>query len=138
MTKKEDARLLGRHPEFSRQSRRPGVGALAVDRVAEEILKYLKVEELFDVPTHLNFDGRKPLVLGRYMRGKLRLALGLPEGAPDEALRQAWIEQVLPLLQMAKKDEEAISLSAQVRKANETYALSLEARAKLYEREAKL
>lgn len=133
MTSKEDARLLGRHPEFPRQSRRPGVGAVGVPAMAKLIEQFLNPEELVDVPM-VAMIGDKPLPLGRYMRNKLRLALGLPEGAPDEVLRQAWSEQVLPLLKMAQTDEEAPTLRAQFFKANKTYADTLDFRRRNFEK----
>lgn len=133
MTKGDDARLLGRHPEFSRQSNRPGIGAPSVARVAEVIrsVPRLRIEDIVDVPSALMLSG-KPLPLGRYMRAKLRLALGLPEGTPDEVLHQAWHEQVLPLLKISQTDKETVSLREAFRKANAPHEASLEARQKRY------
>lgn len=133
MTKKEDARLLNRHPEFSRQSRRPGIGKAAMAGLATEITKWFKTDEIVDVPLMLG-QGKKTLPLGRYLRNKLRVELGLPEGAPDEVLRQAWVEEVLPLLQMASKDRETLTLREAFRKKNQAYADSLEMRMKLREK----
>lgn len=133
MTKGDDARLLGRHPEFSRQSNRPGIGASAVAKVAEVIrsVPRLRIEDIVDVPSALMMSG-KPLPLGRYMRAKLRLALGLPEGAPDEVLHQAWHEQVLPLLKISQTSKEAVSLREAFRQANAPHEASLAARQQRY------
>lgn len=133
MTGVDDPRLRGRHPEFSRQSRRPGVGFPAVARLAKEINRFVHPSELVDVPAAVA-QGHKPLPLGRYMRAKLRLALGLPEGTPDAVLREAWAEQVLPVLQMAKADNEAPSLAAHFAKINAPYAASLQAKMNIFER----
>lgn len=133
MTAKEDARLRGRHPEFSRQSRRPGVGASGVAGMARVIEEFLNPEELIDVPQVLE-QGHKPLVLGRYLRSKLRLALGLDEGTPDEVLRQAWYEQVLPLLQMAKASKSSPSLREAFRSQNQAYADSLALKMQIFEK----
>lgn len=127
MTRKEDVRLDGRHPEFSRQSRRPGVGFPGVAPLARSILQYVEASDLVDVPTAVK-QGKGHLPLGRYMRNKLRMALGLPEGAPDEVLHQAWVEQVLPMLQMAAKDNENPSLRAAFAAANAGYEASLRAK----------
>lgn len=127
MTKPEDPRLGGRFPEFSRQSRRPGIGFFAVAQLARTITRYVEPSELIDVPSHLK-QNRKTLLLGRYLRRKLRDALELPEATPDEVLRQAWAEQMLPLLKMAQKDNEAPSLRAQMVKANAAYEASLRAK----------
>lgn len=127
MTAKEDARLLGRHPEFPRQSRRPGLGYPAVAQMARSIEYYVTASDLVDVPSAVK-QGKGHLPLGRYMRNKLRIALGLPEGAPDEVLRQAWYEQVLPVLEMAKKDNENPSLRAAFAAVNAGYEASLRAK----------
>lgn len=123
MTGVDDARLFGRHPEFSRQSRRPGVGALALPKMVRLVTSFLDPSELIDVPTALGAEGGKKLPLGRYMRNKLRLGLGLPEGCPEDVLRQAWEEQVLPMWKIAKED--GVSLSQAFAKANAGYEASL-------------
>lgn len=75
MTKKDDSRLYGRHPEFSRQSLKPGIGATAVPDIAKSLLtnnfamEFLREEG--DVPAFLTVSGRS-LPLGRYVRDKLR------------------------------------------------------------------
>lgn len=139
MTAANDPRLRGRFPEFSRQSRggsqkgSVGIGAAGIPAMAEVIVRYCNPEELVDVPTALE-QSHKPLVLGRYMRRKLRLALGLDEGTPDEVLRQAWYEQVLPLLEMAKANPSTPSLKEAFRSANQSYADTLAFKAETFER----
>lgn len=127
MTKGSDARLLGRHPEFSRQSRRPGVGSTAIAALASTIESYVDPHDLKDVPIILHQGKNNALPLGRYLRNKLRLELGLGEGAPEDAIREAWNEQVLPMLQMAKTDKEAPSLREQFAKINAPYEAKLKA-----------
>lgn len=100
--------------------------------MARLIRRYIDPDELIDVPSTLTSANGMQSVLGAYLRKKLRLELGLPEGTPDEVLRQAWAEQVLPLLQMAQKDEEAPSLGAQMAKANAAYAARLEMMQSVY------
>lgn len=79
MTKKEDERLLGRHPEFCRMSLRPGIGASAMEDVAESLNTShgaLAVARAGDVPASLAHGGQhKPL--GRYLRAKLREHVGI-------------------------------------------------------------
>lgn len=133
MTGKEDVRLLGRHPEFSRQSRKPGIGVPALEAIAALILKYCPADQLIDVPQSVA-QGHSPMPLGRLMRRKLRGLLSLPEGASDEVLREAWYEQVLPVLQMAKASSETISLREAFRRQNAPYEQKLKFRASIYER----
>lgn len=137
MTGKEDARLAGRHPEFSRQSRRPGVGFPGVVALAKTITQHVDPRELVDVPQFVNQGKNNPLPLGRYIRNKLRLALHLPEGAPDEVLRQAWFEQVLPVLEMAKANNESPSLRQAFAAVNAAYEAKLRAKMGL-ERKGKI
>lgn len=81
LTKEGDPRLYGRYPEYSRQSRRPGIGALAVPELASSISSLGGAEFLLqngDVPNHINIGGKhKPL--GRYLTSKLREAYGFEE-----------------------------------------------------------
>lgn len=81
MTSADDPRLGGRHPEFARMSLNPGIGARAMDSVAE--LLYTKhgsreLAELGDVPGVLR-HGDKSFPLGRYLKRKLREKMGIPE-----------------------------------------------------------
>jgi len=78
MTKNDDHRLNGRHPEFARMSRCPGLGALAVPVLADALSSKAGSRSIAvsgDVPTALR-HGRSNLPLGRYLRRKLREELG--------------------------------------------------------------
>lgn len=90
MTAKDDARLNGRYPEFSRQSLRPGIGAGFMPVVAET-LKHLEVDLVAregDVPSTLR-HGSRLMPIGRYLRGKLREEMGLEKQAPQSTLDKA-------------------------------------------------
>lgn len=79
--KPENGALLGRYPEFSRMSRRPGLGALSMQKIAPTIATDLGQEALTehkDVPTQLNF-GNQQLVIDRYLRQTLRKNLEMEE-----------------------------------------------------------
>lgn len=135
MTKEDDVRLLGRHPEFSRQSRRPGVGYDAVAQVAKVIRQYVPADELLDVPLTLKQGKDNHLPLGRYMRGKLRVALGMLEKAPDHAVSAAWEENMRPLWQYLVTTQ-ALSLKEVCKEVNSVYEAQL--RAKMAMRKGKL
>lgn len=76
--------LQGKHPEFARMSRKPGIGADAVKPVAEAMGGELIND---DVPMVLR-HGKKLMPLGRYLRIKLREAYGLSEvNVPKEVLK---------------------------------------------------
>lgn len=80
MTKKDDPRLNGRHPEFTRMSNRPGIGAPAMDTILDLLTSksgsYLLADG--DVPKALR-HGDKIYPLGRYLRSKLREGYGFKD-----------------------------------------------------------
>lgn len=89
MTHRDDSRLLGRHPEFSRMSNRGGIGKDFMWEVASEFLKYESSFNLLsaDVPSALMVNG-KAQPLGRYLRQELRKMVGRDAKAPKEALQE--------------------------------------------------
>lgn len=95
MTKADDERLQGRHPEFARMSLRPGIGASAVLEVAQKLLDYDLDEKLVDAPGYLD-HGRRRLPVGRYLHGRLREMLGRSKSAPSEVI-DAIQAELLPL-----------------------------------------
>lgn len=84
LTKPDDPRLGGKHPEFTRMSLRPGIARDAVPRIAEtvnELRDAAKLQRLVDVPSALRSSGQMQ-PLGRYLVGKLREAIGRDHRAP--------------------------------------------------------
>lgn len=100
LTDKEDLRLWGKYPEFSRMSRKPGIGAHSVQSVARTFLQCCSeglVKDLADVPGVLR-HGKKLMPLGRYLKGKFRENLGLPKETPVAVL-QKYGKEMRELLQ---------------------------------------
>lgn len=100
MTSTDDPRLQGRHPEFTRMSLRPGIGALAIDDLAcalSGVDGSRMLADTGDVPYTLKVGGQD-IPLGRYLRMKLRRALDIFKfnpvtgevsyGSPDHVLKQ--------------------------------------------------
>lgn len=85
MTKEDDPRLEGRHPEFGRMSRRPGIGVDALFELADTLMKY---EIAPDITTLQH--GRSHYPLGRFLRGRLAEMCGeelnKKEGFDEEVL----------------------------------------------------
>ncbi len=80
--------LHGREPEFSRSSMRPGIGATAVNWLADQHRTRLGSAELAkqgDVFTSIRING-KIWPIGQYLRKKLRLNLGVPQTALERAV----------------------------------------------------
>lgn len=99
MTRKDDPRLNGRHPEFARMSRKPGIGYGSIEYVSQIIEEYgdLALQE-GDVPLSLQ-HGKKKLPLGRYLRTKLREELGL-EDQKELSLQKFKEEQYAKAVQL--------------------------------------
>lgn len=99
-TRADDPRLCGRRPEFCRMSLRPGIGARAMGQVASHLADGPGRELVrVDVPRTLLF-GRRGLLLGRYLRGKLREALGWSMDTPPAA-KAAWLAELQGMLEEA-------------------------------------
>lgn len=86
MTKKDDVALKGRHPEFARMSLRPGIGATAIATLKAAVAPngdLTTIVKRGDVPESMRSAG-KTFPLGRYLRGKLRTAIGWEETQPGQ------------------------------------------------------
>lgn len=134
-----DGRLEGKINEFARMSNRPGIGAAAMTVIANQLhtLEGLKsIERAGDVPINLKI-GRRSLPLGRYLRGKLRDEMGMPEEWRSR-VRQRWVdeaqEKLLPLLTLEIASGKVGSVASVTVAANLGRIQSVEARAKLREK----
>lgn len=113
MTSKHDQRLKGRHPEFSRQSNRAGgIGVCAVRQLAAISKDRLDKGLADDVVSHTRLNGKKAY-LGRYLRSKIRKALGGDGKAPEHIIKQMET-RLLPLLQASKNDKKNLTLKKQL------------------------
>lgn len=99
MTAKNDPRLQGRHPEFARMSRNPGIGFRAAGDIGESLSRSSAgaawVAKNGDVPAVTRMDGRF-FPLGRYMVSKIREACGFGPNAPD-AKKALYLESMRAL-----------------------------------------
>lgn len=135
LTKEGDPRLCGRHPEFSRMSRNPGIGSLALNQIVEVLKSELfqrELEVVGDVPMSLN-HGKRSMPLGRYLRRKLREHLGWNPEAPETSL-QRYGAEMRKLFEDAfevKENKEA-SLAQIFSRINVQKIRNCESRAKVY------
>lgn len=130
---KGDRRLEGRHPEFSRQSLRPGIGADAMWDYASSLMEF-GLDMKPDVPVGAR-HGKSILPLGRYLRGKLRQMIGHdPKMSPVamEALR----DEMSLLRDVAFERNESFA-SAVVREGEAGF-LRLQARLQIYAKAKRL
>lgn len=137
MTKVDDDRLQGRHPEFARMSLRPGIGGDAMHEVASVLMEFALDDTLVDVPNALR-HGAKLLPLGRYLRKRLRGMVGRDGACPEAVLDELKAElrpmleasQVLPVNYEARK----VFFAAKVAEASEGKRIQVEARHRRYNR----
>lgn len=136
MTRYDDPRLLGRHPEFARMSLRPGIGYHALWEIADVLMSLdLDVSEA-DVPSALR-HGKRIWPLGRYLRSRLRLMIGKEATCPDEVLQEV-ASKLLPLRLAARASSENPSFKAQVVEAFAQDVLNLETRNKIFRKRSDL
>lgn len=130
MTSKEDKRLNGRYPEFSRQSNQNGgIGINAVAPLVPIARARIKAGTEIDVPTSVRIDG-KISPLGRYIRQQIRKALGGDGKAPPEVIAQMEAE-MLPLLANSRTHKEDITLKKQIVSRARTQIESIKVRAEM-------
>lgn len=120
LTSPDDPRLQGRHPEFARMSRRPGIAADLMGSLALQCADQhtaAAIGRSMDVPTVLQ-HGKRRLPLGRYLRQRLR----------QELLGRSPLDCGQPQELMEKKARELRALSevVGVAKAVETLKLQSE------------
>lgn len=154
MTRHDDVRLkqyetpdgvVVQHPEFSRMSLKPGLGAGAVVQVATVIARYDLLTAEGDVPVTLR-HGSQEWPLGRYLRKQLRKELGLNERSPhvlsaDAAYKWSLSDansEVRRLRDAAIADPKNPSLKQKYVEASAQRRLLAERRLKLFVRKAKL
>lgn len=109
MTHRDDPRLNGREPEFSRMSNRPGIGAHFMQEVSDVLDRWDIVERNGDVPSSLR-HGAKYWPLGRYLTRRLRkLTMGV-ENAPKVTIEKAK-EQVRDVQEAAFNNSESFEVA---------------------------
>ncbi|AXH74310.1 MAG: replication initiator protein [Microviridae sp.] len=81
MTKTDDDRLQGRHPEYSRQSNRPGIGAYAADCIGDTLTtkegSYGLIQTHGESPSEILVSGKRQ-PLHPYLKERIRKKVGAP------------------------------------------------------------
>lgn len=108
MTAADDPRLDGKHPEFARMSRRPGLGVNAMHEVASQVMRYELDQD--DVPAAVRF-GARVMPIGRHLRRKLRTMVGKDEKAP-ESTQSAVAQEVRDVYDAVEADAARLPGSA--------------------------
>ena len=129
LTRKDDQRLEGRHPEFTRMSNRPGIGREAMWEIASQLMMH-DIED--EIPTHL-MHGTKKRPLGRYLRHQLADMAGYTPEEKKQILYDQE-EKVFELRQAAKESSEFPTTKAQVIHQNEGKRRSVIKRHDIYKR----
>lgn len=128
MTSKHDVRLEGRQPEFAAMSlQNGGIGINAVPELARRSQKQ-NYDVISTVPLASGKNGR----IGRYLKSKVRMHLGSPDGkAPDYVQKDAEAA-MLPLLRAARQDKEVNTLKKQIQAKSKGKIDSLKARDEMF------
>lgn len=135
MTSKDDPRLEGRHPEFSRMSKQSGgLGAAMMDEVASTLMDFDLEKNMADVPSALRHGG-KLMPLGRYLRQRLRTRVGMDAKAPQSTLDEM-AERLRPLRETAFENSE--SFKKTVIAAADQKVLQMETKQKIFKERKKL
>lgn len=103
MTSRDDPRLFGRYPEFSRQSNRPGIAYEAAKKIADVVRSTGGYSEFGDVPSSIKIGGRS-VPLGRYIRRKMREICFGSSASPIQA-KISFERQMQDLLVSSWNDE---------------------------------
>lgn len=106
MTSKDDFRLGGRHPEFARMSLKPGIGAGAVQALADGAREAL--------PSVIRMEG-KLFPLGRYLKRKITEVYGQCTSERDRQLEyllseHRWSELARSLDEQDRAYKEALAI----------------------------
>lgn len=134
MTVKDDPRLTGRYPEFSRMSLKPGIGADFMHEVGSTLMQFNLEDSEGDVPSALR-HGKRLMPLGRYLRRQLRKTVGMEPNAPQSTLDQA--KEALQPLREAAFDASA-SFKETVIRAADQRVLQMEKLAEIYKKKGSL
>lgn len=129
MTRRDDYRLLGREPEFSRQSNQNGgLGKSAMWEVASQLMAFNLDQTQGDVPVALR-HGSRSLPLGRYLRRELRSMIGKEKNAPESTLEEIK-EEMRPLREAAFEASEP--LKAHYQESVQGKVLNFKSRSRIF------
>lgn len=131
---KDHPDLLGRNPEFSTMSRRPGIGQGMMHDVANELLKYDLHLKYDDVPQSLR-HGKRVMPLGPYLTRQLRKLVGKDEKAPQSTLDKVK-EEMRPLRESAFNNSR--SFKTEVIQAGTQAVTNMEKRSNIFKKRKRL
>lgn len=140
LTRRDDLRLEGRHPEFARMSNRPGIGVGFMHDVASEFLALNLATRESDVPVTLALGGRS-FPLGRHLRKKLRQMIGISDGKAPFASHLQRSKELQLLQEAAVASTRAgafTTVSELIAKLAEGKAARLKARERIFKKRGDL
>lgn len=133
--------LAGRHPEFARMSKNPGIGAGQKKAIVDFLTTDIGctfIERNGDIPFSIQ-HGKTSYPLGNYIRRQVRKELGHDEKAPPEAL-QKQKENVQELLRENEIDPSLkdYSLSSALRSVFAQQVSIIENRSKIFKQKKEI
>lgn len=140
MTKADDMRLFGRHPEFARMSLRPGLGYDSLHELASTLMQFNLEDTEADVPSALR-HGKRLMPLGRYLRGRLRTLVGKDEKAPQATL-DAYAETLRPMYEASRaaptSETRAVAFKNNILNSADQAVRNMEARQRTFKKRRSL
>ena len=107
--------LDGNHPEFARMSLKPGIGAPAlptIQSMLETEHGVTLLSELNDVPDLIEING-KQMLLGSYLKNKLRERIGVDEKTKEKKLSQLRQEKIKEYISYREEIENPLEAKSQ-------------------------
>lgn len=143
MTKCQDKRLNGRHPEFARMSTRPGIGAKAVLNIVKSMSSIISSMQRTGpsviVPSVLK-HGRKSYPLGRYLKDRIRDALFISKEDYSREALDIYSQEMLDLFKgcFDSSENSSKSLVEVFNSLNLQKVLNLESKFKVFSKKGAL
>lgn len=100
----KNSKLGNRYPEFARMSRKPGIGATAIEKLGQDFVTKegsVLIGAMLDVPSSISHDG-KSYPLGRYLKQRLRDEIGIENLKMDTPEARQKTEEMRILLESHK------------------------------------
>lgn len=136
-------KLRGRHPEFSRPSLKPGIGAKSMETINNTLLTdqgaHLIIQQ-GDVPLQLQ-HGKKKMPLGRYLRKELRKLYGFENtGAQDgwQNKKKGEMQTLLEEAGIPKNAQRTVDKALVLEKHNSQKILNLETKFKIFNKKGSI
>lgn len=134
---RRDVRLADKVPEFARMSRRPGLGAGAMELIASRLNETAFDWGSGDVPRELRV-GKRRIPLGRYLLARLREEVGFSAEYSKEVRDRTSMERSVDMLALYARHEGASSFKKAYLEEIGQRLLQVESRSLLFKKRGQI